>query len=461
MDCRVAYTLSVLLESEVVDGLPVAYEQTSPVPGTKPMVCITPSGFFDAAYGTRESLPQTPLLSIEDVPLLFGVPTIEWHGSTLVVKGDVIASAYFLLTRYEEVVSRSVRDEHGRFPGRESLPVRAGFLHRPIVDEYAVLLRKWVRQVGVELPAPKRRFSVLLTHDVDSLGPKPDLVLAARRVAGGLLGRRPWRKALADATVAAGLRRHPCDNLDEVAQLDGRLTERRRRERCRSVYFFMAGGNSAYDGDCDLRDARTRARLRKVSASGTGIGLHASYQAGGDPIRVGRERLALQKTAGVPIEKNRHHYLDWREPEDGDMIAAGGIRWDTTLGYADVAGFRLGVCRPVPLFDPIRQRLTGIEEHPLIVMDCTLHLAKYMNLDEGAAFDCVCRLADVTLRHQGEFVCLWHNTWLATTDTSYHKRLYPRVLDYLAGLLDRDSGTKQSGGSGYAEWSGSQEPAPW
>jgi hypothetical protein len=101
-----------------------------------------------------------------------------------------------------------------------------------------------------------------------------------------------------------------------------------------------------------------------------------------------------------------------------------------------VAGFRLGVCRPVPLFDPIRQCLLGIEEHPLVVMDCTLDRLNYMNLGEEDAFDYVCRLADATRHHQGEFVCLWHHMALASTDTSYHTRLYPRVLDYLAGILD-------------------------
>ena len=78
----------------------------------------------------------------------------------------------------------------------------------------------------------------------------------------------------------------------------------------------------------------------------------------------------------------------------------------------------------------------GIEERPLIVMDCTLSMAKYMNLGEEAAFDCIRTLADATFRHHGEFVCLWHNTVLASTDTSYHKRLYLRVMDYLARFLD-------------------------
>ena len=68
-------------------------------------------------------------------------------------------------------------------------------------------------------------------------------------------------------------------------------------------------------------------------------------------------------------------------------------------------------------------------------MDCTLDRTNYMNLGEDAAFKYVRVLADATFRYQGEFVCLWHNTVLSSIDTSYHKRLYSRMLDYLAGLL--------------------------
>jgi hypothetical protein len=242
-------------------------------------------------------------------------------------------------------------------------------------------------------------------------------------------------EAFRESAIAAGLQSDPLDNLDEVAQLDQWLTGRFLPERCRSLYFFMAGGNSQHDAGYRVGDRKILNRLRQVARSGAEIGLHASYEAGINPARVGVERQALQEVTGIPVQKSRHHYLAWREPEHGKAIAEGGICWDATLGYADVAGFRLGVCRPVPLFDPIQQRLLGIEEHPLVVMDCSLDRPNYMNLGEEAAFDCVCRLIDETYRHQGEFVCVWHNTVLASTDTSYHKRLYPRVLDYLAGLL--------------------------
>ncbi len=438
MDQRVEYVVGILLDMscEELINLPswLTYGSQMEV-GDKPHVHIMASGFFGTFYGTKGSLPDLPLREVEGTPLLFGTPIVEKRGNLLMIHADIIASAYFLLTRYEEWIRCDVRDEHGRFPGKESLPFRAGFLHRPIVNEYAELLRKWANEVGIDLPAPKRHFSILLTHDVDYLGPEIGLMPAVRNIASGLLGRRPFRQGISDAIVSCGLRRNACDNLDEVIRLDQQLTGLFSLGRCRSLYFFMAGGKSLYEGGYCLRSVRIRDRLHEVLASGVGMGLHASYEAGVNPDKVGIEREALQEASGVPIEKNRHHFLAWREPEDGLEIAKAGIRWDSTLGYADVAGFRLGVCRPVSLFDPVQRCLIGIEEHPLIIMDCTLDRTNYMNLGEDAAFKYVRVLADATFRYQGEFVCLWHNTVLSSIDTSYHKRLYSRMLDYLAGLL--------------------------
>lgn len=430
------YTLSVLLEPGIAASLPIVYGQPPTSNHGPPTVYIVPSGFFDGVYGRQESLPQVPLSHIEGVPLLFGAPLVEKLRNALIVKADIVASAYFLLTRYEEWVRPQIRDEHGRFPGKESLPFRAGFIHRPIVDEYAALLRNWAAQVGVALPRPKRRFSVLLTHDVDSLGPEPGLVELARSAARGLLRQRPLRQVFRDALTASGLRRHPYDNLDDVARLDQRLTRRSPPDRCRPSYFFQSSGTSVHGADYRLGNRRTRDRLSGVLGSGADIGLHASYEAGSAPDRVAAERETLEKLSGVRIDKNRHHFLRWREPEHGAAIAAAGIVWDATLGYFDVAGFRLGVCHSVPLFDPTRCQPLAIEEHPLVVMDCTLDRSNYMNLGEDAAFDCVRALADATFRYQGELVCLWHNTVLASNDSGYHRRLYPRVLDYLGRLLD-------------------------
>jgi hypothetical protein len=194
IDHRAHYALGVLLNQNPLDTFRwpdwLTYGEKNQ-DHARPAVHIVRTAFFSDIYGKPVSQPALPLADIEGTPLLYGEPRVEHQGGGLVVHGDIIASAYYLLTRYEEWICPDVRDEHGRFPGRESLPFRAGFINRPLVDEYSELLRKWAALVGIELPEPNRRFSILLTHDVDSLGLRPGLRPAIRWMAAGLSGRRP------------------------------------------------------------------------------------------------------------------------------------------------------------------------------------------------------------------------------------------------------------------------------
>ena len=136
-------------------------------------VVIVPSGFFDYdQYGRAESMPALPLAEWHGMPLLFGEPREEYldtpYGRRLVIYADLVASSYFLLSRYEEMYYRKRRDEHGRFPGRESLPYRAGVLERPLVDEYAAELRRLMSEIGLAVEPMVPGFSaVSLTHDLD------------------------------------------------------------------------------------------------------------------------------------------------------------------------------------------------------------------------------------------------------------------------------------------------------
>jgi len=170
--------------------------------------------------------------------------------------------------------------------------------------------------------------------------------------------------------------------------MDRRLTEA--SQRCKPLYFFMAGGGAS--STAPIRSGRARRGGPSVRCWPRGLDRVAHQLRGRRPAGANRRRATgPRRSRRRDHPQNRHHYLRWREPTDGHAIAASGITWDATLGYADVAGFRLGVCHRVPLFDLAGNCPLGIEEHPLIAMDTTLSSPSYMNLDEEAAFACVCR----------------------------------------------------------------------
>lgn len=436
-DVRVSYVLDQLAGFDGGGeslGRFIAY---SPVrdPDRKHKIRIVPSGFFDASQNVAKSVPPLPLHAIEGVPLLFGEPVAYAEEGEWVVHADLVASAYFLLTRYEELIRREVRDDHGRFPGRESLPFRAGFLHRPIVDEYAALLRKWLGAVGVCLADPPRKIrKIHLTHDVDAPWAWPTFRSAVRAAASSVFARpaRCWVPLLSYWGLAEN--RDPHDCFQWMLEQDAALRDSPGVPQVESTYFLLAGGGGPHDGSDYLNDGRMEKLIGKIKGGGASIGLHGSYAAGIDPGRLPAEKARLERAAGCPCRSNRHHFLASREPEDLAALEAAGIADDFTMGYADMAGFRLGTCRPVPWFDPVARRRTSLTLHPMTIMECTLDRKNYMNLDyERAKSVCYALLAEVR-KHNGEAVLLWHNTELseqAAASGSYQRKLYLDVLDQL------------------------------
>ncbi|NQT04256.1 MAG: hypothetical protein HQ580_19675 [Planctomycetes bacterium] len=430
IDTCLDYTLKVLLGDENNDVLRkyISYSASELQTENTVRLRIVPSGFFGEDYGKPSSLPRLPLEEIEGTPLLYGTPQIRYEDGRLCIYADIIASTYFLVTRYEEMVRRDIRDEHGRFPGTKSLPCRAGFIHRPIVDEYAALLRKWLREAGVDVSEPKRHFSILPTHDVDTLRKYRHAFQPLRSILGAMLGRRPLRNIPESLVIALGFKKDPLDTFAQIMAIDATCDIELVQP---TTYFFMAGGRSRFDGLYDIHSKVAKNTIKLVHESGAEIGLHTSYEAGIRPELIAEEKATLEEVCGFPIHRNRHHYLSWREIEHGWAMLKAGITWDSSLGYADVAGFRLGVCRAIPMFDPVQMRPFGIKEHPLIVMDCTLSNDNYMNLNEEEAFSYCQKLINQARKHDGEFVMLWHNTMFVPEQSNYHPRFYQKLFDEL------------------------------
>lgn len=391
-------------------------------------IVIIPSGFFDQEiYGTEKTKPSIPLAHIEGIPFLFGTPDVERVGDTIVVRADLVASAFFLLSRYEEVLQRDVRDEHGRFPGRESLPRRAGFIDRPVVDEYGKLIRKWLSENGVkteELVPFIRKIN--LTHDVDV----PYSGRTWRNVARKILsGQNP---VTAIGMKYGPLEQDPYYTFPWILEQNDRLQRAVGTDRCQSYLFFRSGGSEKQDKPhYDLYGKDLRALIDLCHKYEVTIGLHSSYQAGKDPSLILSEKQKLAIASGKEITDNRHHFLSLREPEDMSILEEAGISDDYTMGYADVAGFRLGTSLPVRFINPVQRRLSPLVLHPLTIMDCTLDELKYMNLSADRAEEYCMRLINHIRNVNGELTLLWHNT-SAIEKRGYLRDLYIKILKVIS-----------------------------
>jgi hypothetical protein len=224
----------------------------------------------------------------------------------------------------------------------------------------------------------------------------------------------------------------PYYTFSRLFEEDRRLTE---KGIARSIFFFKAGGCMPEDKPrYNLKSKDMQRLICRIREQGSGIGLHASYEAGIRPSLIAKEKTCLEKSAGLKLAFNRHHFLASREPEDMDCLETVGLTDDFTLGYADVAGFRLATTWPVRWINPLSRRLTALCLHPLTVMDCTLEEKKYMGLSCEEASALCLRLMKEVERMGGELSLLWHNTSLREGPGSYLGSLYAFLLTRLMNI---------------------------
>ena len=386
-------------------------------------IVIVPSRFFDDSfYGKKESLPTLPLDFIEDIPFFYGKSVVETKGETLVVYADIITSSYFLLSRYEEWIRPDCRDVHGRFPGKESLACRAGFIHRPVVDEYGRLLRKWLRETGINVPEPPCRFNkIYLTHDVDI----PFQYRTLRSLIRAFLnGTNEFKKAL--KIYNGNVEDDPFFTLPWLLEQNEKL-------QAETIFFIKSSMKSClFDKPrYNLQSKDIQFLFNTIEQTGATIGLHCSYLSGNELNLIEKEKKKLEQYSGKKIYYNRNHYLRAKEPQDMQQLINAGITDDFTMGFADVSGFRLGTCCAVKWIDAATKKVSSLTLHPLTIMECTLDRPKYMNLNYESALKYCQQLIDQTLMFNGDLNLLWHNTNVVKSANNWQPMLYEQLLQYI------------------------------
>ena len=391
---------------------------------SKYKVVIVPSNFFnDSIYGTQQSMPSLPLQEIEGIPFLYGTPLIEKIDNTIICHADIIASTYFLISRYEEYINpNSNRDPHGRYIGKQSVPAQAKFIHRPIVEEYGELLRNLLQQAGVPLlPIPQQINHIYLTHDIDSITNYRRI----RGLIGGILRRENITTILKSLI---NINNDPAYTFPWILNQDNQLPQ------ATQIYFVKAARQaSGLDRPAYNLVGKNFTHLKKeilTSSPKAIFGLHASYKSGNIPDIISDERKLLQYAIeNQQITTSRHHYLRSLQPNDMEALIDARITDDYTMGYADIAGFRLGTCRAVRFINPATRKLTSLTLHPLTIMDCTLSEPHYMNLTYKEALSYSQTLINETKQHNGDLCLLWHNTRFTNND--YHSQLYSQIIKFL------------------------------
>ena len=225
-------------------------------------------------------------------------------------------------------------------------------------------------------------------------------------------------------------------------RLDGRLTKKLGDEKCEAIIFVRSSGKKHKEDKPypNLLHPDYRNLIRYTKHKGITIGLHTSYEAGIKPKMISHEKSKLEKLTKVKSNYNRFHYLNTRQPEDMMHLLDAGITDDFSLGYADMAGFRLGTCRAVKFINPSSKEISDLLLHSLTIMDRTLDDKRYMYMNAHEAHQYCTQLIDCIESFNGELSLLWHNNTVEKNAQSYHRQLY---MDLIKQLSEKSSSEKQ------------------
>ncbi len=420
----------------------LSYGATPPDIPARAHLHVTAHEAFWASFLKPQSLPRRPFHRLEAADLALGrdlaeplvVPFVTdsptqfdlGPSRRIVVGADIVASAFFFLTRYEEALATE-RDRWGRVPEERLSLVEEGLADRAPVDEYREVLAAWLsRLLNRPVAAHPPGYEVLLTHDVDSgfrvrRGPFWSHVL--RGMARDLLRHGAPRTALelgVNALAAAAGRPIPFGGIRDIL----RLAERHGRT---SHFFFMANGTHPDDAAYDLRDQAVRKAIRTLVEAGHRVGLHVGLHAAGDATALRREWDLLAEVLQEAPCGTRTHFLAFDPAVTPRLLAEAGARLDSSAGFSARCGFRTGTTRPHRLFDFEARRPLDLIEYPLAVMDKAVY-----DQPPAQRRALVQRTVDTVRRHGGCLTLNWHYWYF----THRYRSLCEEVLAACRGGRD-------------------------
>ncbi len=344
-----------------------------------------------------------------------------------VIRKDIVASSFYFLTCWHEYILNSLGIPKGRVDFRESLQYRWDFTEIPVVDVYCQILYRIMKLLLPEFIRDihwndKKSFAVSLSHDVDywhywtkqhirdtyqynlkTLYKRP--VNALFKMIGHSVDKtlcnNPWKK------IRSLVRKEESLNVE-------------------STWFLLARSDFEDPRQNYIADVAYREHIQDLLNSKE-IGLHGSPEAAFSK-EVLSEELNTLRELGFNPTGFRTHYLHFDYQQSFSILEQAGIKYDSTLGYWEHAGFRAGISFPFYPFNLKDNRPFRVLEIPLIVMDTSLLSHKAMNLNVISAYYRIARLLCRSADYQSHISLLWHNTTFDKIDFPGWGWLYWKLI---------------------------------
>jgi hypothetical protein len=333
---------------------------------------------------------------------IYGEPEVDLSKSNTVIHFDIVGSAFFMLTRWEEAASDET-DQFGRYNAEKALSVSQGFYQRPVVNEYAEILYAILKYMDFNVVKKNYVYESVATFDIDQIRKWFSFKQLLISIKDNLLEGK-INHCLQDVVSYANSRKEVKD--DPYCNFDNIVSSLKKNTIKKAIFYFKAlQSESKYDRNkYSLNAAEIQSAFRVIEANNFEVGIHPGFLTFDNPKLMGEEVEALKKYSGQNIKAVRQHYLRFKTPHTWRHQSSNELSEDSTMIYPHEAGFRNGICQPFQVYDFEKRSLMHITEMPLLFME-TPYLLKRDKLIEDLT-----HITTQVKKYGGVNTILWHNS---------------------------------------------------
>ena len=358
------------------------------------------------------------------IPFLFEDDNLDSFFSItdkkVTINFDIVSSTFYFLSGWNEKVSGN-RDEIGRISYKEGIIHQLGISGIPVVNYYFKILNSAIEEYkggSGKLPLWNGgKFAVVISHDIDAC------------LSGWLEGSKSELKKLNFFSIPKLIFKRFFQQ-DVWFNFKKIINIVQNYKGTSTFYFMVEKGKIGKFKNADYKISREdiRREIKHLIETGNEIGIHGSFgtNVSSDMLSAEIKKLNLGK-----IDGNRFHFLMFDPIKTPSILESSGIKYDSTLGFAETIGFRRGTCFPFYLYDFQNQSISNVLEIPLMVMDASLSGQKYMNLNPTSAFSAIKPIIDEVHKFEGVFTILWHNTFFSKYKYTGWSAVLEETLTYI------------------------------
>ncbi len=357
-----------------------------------------------------------------NIPLIWGTNKCIIGDKEICIGNDVLATAFFFLTQWEEYVLKVWQGLGVREKVNEKLLfiVRNGLQKKCLVNDILEFLKVLLKMCGIE-QFQTYHFNVMLTHDVDRC-----YLSSYEELCGNIYQMlktgesEKAQKILGDYLSYQQQGINPFNSFNELMTIS-------EQNGFKNHFYFkpcVAGDEgitySIYD------DFVVKA-INNILSRGHYIGLHASENTSLSYNALEKEYDRLLEVSKNEIAGGRTHGLIYSYDIFENMERL-GLKYDSGIGFQYYNGFRSSVCYPYSMFDIERRKKLTMKQYPFMVMD-SVSVRNNMNAEKF--FEDTIAIINMVKKYNGVFVMNWHSNMFDAKGREGFKKIYCQMVELL------------------------------